>query len=400
MSRVRVGLAIGVSVAAARWVDARGNSRRWSRQLAAADDVARALAELAEQLRAAGGVSVAIALLPPLTRARRIALPAMSLDDRAAVVTRVAGRYFAGLETPVLCAVERGTNVVCVADGKRTVEVMDAARALGWEIEQVVPGHAAWLSAALGRWPELRRGPGDVVVAGSAEWTRLSVDDGRLALARRSREPLVATAGRQQLNLAMSAEDAADVAAGAVLEVRAFELVSDAQRRQRRDMARRASRWLIAAATLFLVGAAAAHRWGLARELDALTGARARLQPKVAAAMAARDSLATLNETLNAIESLEQSSARWTALLGRVATSLPREASLTSMRADGDSASFDGEAANASLVFSALRTAPGILAVSPAAPIRQETAPGAPPIERWMISTRVDHRAAVAGRRP
>jgi hypothetical protein len=116
--------------------------------------------------------------------------------------------------------------------------------------------------------------------------------------------------------------------------------------------------------------------------------------------MAARDSLATLNETLNAIASLEQSSARWTALLGRVATSLPREASLTSMRADGDSASFDGEAANASLVFSALRTAPGILAVSPAAPIRQETAPGAPPIERWMISTRVDHRAAVAGRRP
>ena len=395
MSRkTQLGLAVGERRIAAHWVDAAGQQHRSATLIpgeATLDGVLRSLAAI---LGLEGRVTVSVALLPPLVRARRVSLPPMSAADRALAITRTAGRHFLGLREPVVCVAESDGALVYAASVSTLECVHSSLEANGWRVERIVPAHVTWLRTALGRQPALRTAKGTVSVVTDGEVTSLEIDRGRLTLVRRT-----ATAPEGATLLAADPEGAANEAAAAARSTSDHEFVGPAERDRRASVVRSTSRWLYAAAAAGVVAAAGIHYAGLVRERDALREARAAIAPQVAAAMRARDSLSKLTTVVTAVDRLEQSSARWSAVISRMATTLPRQATLASLRAEGDSVRFDGDAEDAAAVFNALRTAPGVLSLRPSAPIRQEAGTDAKPVERWTITTRVDHRAAVRGNR-
>ena len=119
---------------------------------------------------------------------------------------------------------------------------------------------------------------------------------------------------------------------------------------------------------------------------------RSALRSRVSAAVAARETLDHLTRSVNAIQSLERRSPRWSATIARIAVALPRDASLIALRADGDSVSLEGQAGNAAAVFAALRSVPGFVDVRSTAPIRQELTVGQSSIERWSLAFRVNRK--------
>jgi Tfp pilus assembly protein PilN len=114
--------------------------------------------------------------------------------------------------------------------------------------------------------------------------------------------------------------------------------------------------------------------------------------------MTSRDSIQRVLDRVTAIADVERSAARWSAVLARIALTLPEDAELSSIRADADSLALDGQSNDASQVVSALRRTPGVKAVRVTAPIVRESSADGASVERWHIAVRVDPRAAVAAR--
>jgi hypothetical protein len=407
---MKIGLAIGADVVTAVWQSAAGEPKRWSCPIdppgPLVEALHRALNELRAELGDVIGVQVAVVLLPPLVRMRRIPLPPMSDDDARTAISRAASKYFLGISEPVICSVKRvarrgplADSVLAVAAASSIVDDVTAAvRGVGWRLDRIVPAHAAWLDEILRRWPDTRRGNSAISVAGATETTVLMVDDGQVALARRRRseaiaDPVIEPETRRCRRLTETAIDAAEIAAASASRTASFELIADAVRRTDARRAHQVSSWLIAASVLCILGAAAAYRVGLTLQLRAIDRERAVLKARVERALASRDSLTSLAATIKAVDALERSAPRWSATIGQVARALPDDASLGAFRADGDSASLEGQAKDAARVFTALRAAQGIVAVRPTAPVRQESSPGQPPVERWVLMTRVNHAA-------
>jgi hypothetical protein len=200
MSRVFVGVAIGADAIAAIW-RARGRAMEWNASLASdgrgvpSTDVLRfAFAPLAALLPSDARVTLAVAILPPLVRVRRIELPRMCDEDRRLAVSRAAERHFVGLAEPVMCAVERrqrsGSIVPFLAAAASNAFISDLeqiAGEYGWVVDRFVSAHVGWLVAAKKQSAELRRGDGRVIVPGTSETTVLIVRRGALAIARRLR---------------------------------------------------------------------------------------------------------------------------------------------------------------------------------------------------------------------
>jgi len=111
-----------------------------------------------------------------------------------------------------------------------------------------------------------------------------------------------------------------------------------------------------------------------------------------------RDSLQRVLERVAAVADLERSVARWSAVLSRIALTLPEDAELSSIRADGDSVALDGQSSDASRVVSVVRRTPGVRTTRVTAPIVRESSAGGTSMERWHLALRVDHHAAVAER--
>lgn len=396
MSRMELGLAIGADRVAARWIDSSGADRRWNADLGETRPLDHALGELADVIGTASRVSVTVAVLPPLARARHVTLPPMSARDRALAVGRMPARYFLGLAEPVaVVAAPRGQIVFAVSE--QTLRTIDAAMAAaGWQLDRVVPAYAAWRMAALKRWPAARRGSHDVVAAGDAEWTTITLADGEPQMIRRTRDPRSATGS---LLLADDAAAAAGEAAAFARSVTDVELVSADEAIRRSRSAGRAARWLTAAAALLLLAAGGVRHIGLLRERDAIIAQRAAMRTRVGAAMSERDSLSRVASVIVAVSRLEQTAPRWSAVVARAAAALPARSSFVSLRAEGDSARIEGEADDATAVFTRLQRAPGLLSVRPVGSIRQETGSDSRTIERWTVSAKVDHRRAVRGDR-
>jgi hypothetical protein len=413
MATVRVGIAIGERELVASWRGrgaGRIGDRAWNIALAdgpSRDALACGVSQLRQELGNPGRVVASLAILPPLARIRRIELPRMSDEDRRLAVSRSAERYFLGLGDCVLCAIEplgRGTRSAApfLAAGVSVgliANVSAVMMEIGWTIDRIVPAHSAWLSLALARWPSLRRGDASVVVKGSAETTVLQLKGGSLAMARRVRpcDPISTSASgdeppiRCQVISQDADEPAAAVAAHYVGRTRRLELVPEAERQVRTLRERRVVRHLVAAAAACMVFAAGAYRWSLARQLESVSAERAVLRVRVARAMAARDSLAELVRTASAIANLDASAPRWSAVLSRIAITLPTDALIDVFRGDADSVSMQGQATNAAAVFGALRGAAGVTSVRSNAPIRQELVAGHEASERWMLTLRVAH---------
>jgi hypothetical protein len=413
-SRLVVGVAIGVDSLTATWY-ARGGTMEWSASLARdghspppAEALRAAFADLRLRLPAVARTALAIAILPPLARVRRIELPCMSDDDRRLAVSRVAERYFIGLGELVVCAVERlkreGAVVPFLAAAVSCSFISDLeqiAGECGWLIDRIVPAHAAWVAAGATQWRELRRGDGRLAIPGARETTVLMIRGGGLCIARRVRRGAallsVEADAKRSLILGDGNRSAALIAADAARITRSLELTPDATRKARRNALVRVTRWLLCVAAACFVAACGVYRWGLSHHLAAIAVQRNALRPRVNAAVAARDTLDRLLRSIDAMQSREHAAPRWSSAVARIALALPGDASLIALRADGDSISLDGQAGDAASVFAALRSAPGLAGVRSTAPIRQELTIGQSSIERWTIALRVAENVAARG---
>jgi hypothetical protein len=413
-SRISVGVAIGVDSVAASWRTPEGMTE-WSTSIAhdghgslSAEILRSAFADLRVRLPFHARATLAIAILPPLARVRRVELPRMRDEDRRLAISRVAERHFVGLPTPVVCAIERQTRegsvvpfLVAAASSALIQDLEQAAAECGWIIDRFVPGQIVWMTTGMRRWRELRRGDGRLVVADTHETTVLMIRGGALSVARRSRpgaglSPDGAMASRSFI-LGDGTRSATLIAAGAASVTRSLQLVSDAARQARREAHLRVIRWLLCATAACVVAAGGVYRWGLSRHLSAIAIHRQAIRPRVTSAVAARDTLDLLLRSINAMRSLERATPRWSSAIARIVVALPQDVSLITLRADGDSVTLDGQAIDAASVFAALRSTPGVVDIRATAPIRQELAVGESSIERWTIALRVARIVAGQG---
>ena len=404
-----LGLAVGGDVLVAHWRGG-GKVRDWSRRLSDWDgprgeQLRGALGELRAIVGVHERVDLAVAVLPPDARVRAVTLPPMTADDARSAIARAGTKHFVGMAEPLVCAVAKrrttGEPVMAAAVSQTLLD--DLAAALpdpAWRIARAVPAQAVWADEARQRWPELRASGGEAAAASGAGVSVLVFENDKFALVRR--RPAGTTHPRM---LGADAAGAPDAAGAALIAARGarraggFELLPDEWRAAYARAARRLATTFAAAAAACVVASAGVYRWGLARELGAIDHERAAIRPMVDRAMAHRDSLASLSGTAQAIDALERGAPRWSAVVGQIARVLPAQASLTAMRADGDSASLEGQAKDASEVFAALRAAPGITSVRPTAPIREDAVPGQPPVEHWVLTAQVAHAATTRGTR-
>ena len=412
--RLSVGVAIGMDLISATW-RAQGRTVDWNASFAhdgggapSLESLRLAFADLRTRLPSPARVAVAVAILPPLARVRRIELPRMTNEDRRLAVSRTAERYFLGLSESVVCAVERRTReglavpFLAAAVSSRVVnDLQQAIGQLGWAIDRFVPAHSAWIAAARGRWSKLRRGDGTLVVSGDAETSVLMVRGGRISIARRLRTS-EASSAIESLGAPMTSmffiggqdgRSPALVAAEAARKTRSLELVPDSEVRARFNAQARTTRMLMGVSAACMLTSAGAYRWSLSHRVDAIVNQRSALHARVSQAVAARDTLAGLAGSNTSIGLLERSAPRWSAVFARIAVALPSDASLIGLRADGDSVNLEGQASNASAVFGAFRSAPGVIGVRATTPIRQELAFGKTSVERWTLALRVAHDA-------
>jgi hypothetical protein len=273
----------------------------------------------------------------------------------------------------------------------------------GLRVDRIVPAQAAWACWALRHSAPSRLCAATVGVYFTGEPTILELEHGALSRVRRHRAtdnfPPTGPERRWQAIGGADANESAPVAAAAAAGLtKHFEIVPDSVRRARLARERRIAAPLAAYAFIALVGAAVAFRWRLERQLSDVAARRSALQSHVSRAVTSRDSLQRNFELIAAVAEVERSAARWSAVLSRIALTLPEDAVLSSIRADADSLALDGQSSDASRVVSALRRAPGVKAARVTAPIVRESSVDSTSTERWHLEMRVDHRAAVAER--
>jgi len=271
----------------------------------------------------------------------------------------------------------------------------------GWIIDRFVTGQMAWMTAGMRQWRELRRGDARLVVADTRETTILMIHAGALSVVRRSRagvglQPDGATASRSFV-FGDGTRSAVQIAAGAASSTRSLQLIPDAVRQARGEGQLRVARWLLSVAVACVVAAGGVYRWGLSHHLSAVADQRKAIRPRVTNAVASRDTLDLLLRSINAMRSLESATPRWSSAIARIVVALPQDASLITLRADGDSVSLDGQASDGASVFAAFRSTPGVVDIRATAPIRQELAVGESSIERWTIALRVARVVAAQG---
>jgi hypothetical protein len=400
-------------------------------------DLADAMRELRDALGGDVG-GIAVSLLPPLVRMRRLELPPLTDEETRHVIERNAGRYFTDVREPQTVGVmrlshrlRRSNVVVAGAASARLVSaIRGAAAAAGWRVASIVPAHAAWVAGARAQWSQLGRDSAQLAVlredatelvriergaiaavrqfgATSARLEQLvdavadRGDDGgplplltigpdqrRDALAAPLRDRGIALGERAARWRAMS-ESPEAMAAAFAGDAAGFDLLPTVAHAVRDHRVRRMATWLTAAALfLFLIGEAAAL-WDAKRELAALEAQRATIRPAVSEVMEARGVIDAIQRRVAALGPIESGATHWSAVLAEVAGHLPRDAYLVNLRGAGDTLAVEGLAGRAAGAFSALERAPTIRAVQATDDIRRDVTPDGAAVERFAISARL-----------
>ena len=409
-------------------------------------DLVEALRALHEEA-APGGGSLAIALLPPLVRLRRLDLPPLTDVETRTVVERSASRYFTGVREPQGVAVSRmthrlrrsGTVIAAAAPSRLVSAVLHAASAAGWTVSSVVPAHAAWVAGARAQWGELGREAAQLAVLRADSTELLRLEHGQIAAVRQFGatrvdqlvEAVVETGGRSGAPLplvtigpeerrrqligplgergvelgeraarwrAMS-ESPEAMAAAFAADATTLDLMPAQAHAIRDATARRRAVLLGIAAAVFAIIGAAAQLWGARRELAVVQARRAEIRGAVSGATEARGSIELLQRRLAELGPIESQATRWSAVLAEVAAYLPRDAYLVSVRGGADTLTVEGLASSAAGVFERLERAPGIISVQPAGSIRRDVDDAGVTLERFTIAARLGRdTAAVAPR--
>jgi hypothetical protein len=418
MGLVVVSRAGGIEqIARATWDPASVASALASQDVAALVAVLRAA--FATARRDLGGGPLSIALMPAFAQVRTVELPPMRVDETRRVLARDAGRYFLDarcLQAIALGRLRRGAFPLAAATPDVLVDaVQRAAEAEGWGAEQVIPAPAAW-AASGGKL----KGERSVVVLEEGMVSVLRVDGGGLLAIRRVRggaaervaDALKSAVGSARVAISIAGpaataeataqalhdhgittpltviavDDAATFAARYAADAHDLVLNSARSAQMRATSRRKATHALLAVAVVLTVIGGALQLWGAQRERDALRAERLRLKPRVVRALALRDSVQHHRAGADAIQTIAEMSPRWSLVIAHMAVMLPEDAHLTALRASGDTVVVEGAAASAAEVVQALRAAPGIRAVRPLTPFRQERAPDRETIERFALA--------------
>ena len=407
-------------------------------------DLADALRELRDAVGGATG-AIAVSLLPPLVRMRRLELPPLTDEETQRVIERNAARYFTGVRDAQTVSVarmmhqlRRTTIVVAAAAPTRVVgAILGAARVAGWNVSAVVPAHAAWVAGARAQWSELRRESAQLAIlrddatelvriergavaatrqfsAASAHLAQLidaiadpsdgmgplplltiGPDQRRDALIVPLRERGIALGERAARWRAMS-ESPEAMAAAFAGQTREFDLLPREAHAARDARSRRAAiAMTVAAAALLLVGAAA-PLWDAKRELVAIDARRGEIREAVSKVAEARGTIDAIQRRVSALTPIESEATRWSAVLAEVAGHLPRDAYLVNVRGAADTLTVEGVASVAATTVAALERAPNIRAVRPAGEIRRDLTPEGVPVQRFTLTARVGGRDSSA----
>ena len=411
-------------------------------------DLEDALRNLREDVAPEGG-SLAVALLPPLVRIRRLDLPPLTDTETRRVIERGATKYFTGVREPQVAGIARvvhrlrrsGTVIAAAAPARTIAAVLDAARAAGWSVAAIRPAHAAWIAGARAQWAEVGRESAQLVILREETAELLRLEHGAIAGVRQfggisarldqlvdavieasdgvgplplltigpeeRRQMLVAPLGDRGIQLGDRAarwravsESPEAMAAAFAHEAKDLDLLPPQAHAARDATARRRAFQLAGLAAGFLVLGAVAQLWDVRRELASVQARRAEIRAAVNGASEARATIESLRRRLTTLAPLEADATRWSAVLAEVATYLPRDAYLVDVRATADSMVLEGIASRAAGVFDRLARAPGISGVRPAGSIRRDVTETGAPIERFSLSARVGRDSADASREP
>lgn len=407
-------------------------------------DLEDALRNLREDLAPEGG-TLAIALLPPLVRLRRLDLPPLTDAETRGVIERGASKYFTGVREPQVAGIARamhrlrrtGTVTAAAAPARVITAILDAARAAGWTVAAIRPAHAAWVAGARAQWSQLGGEVARLAVLRDESTELLRLEHGAIAGVRQfggtptrvdqlvdaviessegaaplplltigpddRRQLLVGPLADRGVQLgersakwrAMS-ESPEAMAAVFAHDGKELDLLPPQAHAVRDATSRRRAAYLAGAALLLLIVGAGAQLWDARRELAAVQARRAEIRAAVNGASEARAAIETLRRRLTALEPVEANATRWSAVLAEVAAHLPRDAYLVDVRTKADTVILDGIASQAAGVFQRLARAPGIASVTPAASIRRDVTDAGATIERFSIRARLSRDSAAA----
>lgn len=346
--------------------------------------------------------ALGIVIARPLAHLCTIAMPAMSREDGERVLARDWERHVIGVGPGAMSvAAERldaGGWRAAFVPSDVVEQVAAVAADAGIAALSIATADDILAAAGGGRGDAIivLRDAGGAVSATHARDGRahagraLPTGDADAALARFAagcgsvRAPVRfvdARAGRSALaTLASAAADAVPT-----LPVRSRSMQARARTRSSW-----ATRWLMAATIAALVVAPLVQRWRVDRALASVAAERRALAMQVAPALAARDSLALLQDVAVALAEREASASRVAGGLAAIALALPGGTTLSSLTVTGDSIAVEGESPRSATVYEALRRAPALGDVRLAAPLRQEVRSGAEgTVERFAFTARL-----------
>lgn len=369
-----------------------------------------------------------LAILPPLCEVRLLDLPGLREEEIERVLRRDSSRHFlAGGRSLTVGGIRLGSSgkalaapVLAAAVPANLLDAANtAAQVHGWEIDRIIPAHAAWWDAleSAGSGGKRSHGSltqllvaslGDAVHAirveenGSAQLRRFPASDleairevsgaptgGVLILGTRDERAgiseLLRVDGWSELRPGDGVADAREVAARGAADALP-EIVPAFIARKRLTRERGFTSRAFAAAAVLLIIAAGIYYWGAARAYASVRSERAQLRAVVAPALAARDSLDLLTSRLEDLAALEGQTSGWTAFMVELAVLLPPETHLVSLRAVGDTVVIEGAGGRAGEALEALRTTPLLRDVQLEGPIQRDLEGGTTARERFTVS--------------
>ena len=402
--RNEVGLAVGPDRIVAVRIASAGGERSadtvgtwaWGANAAERDGV---LVQVLTTLRERHGVAVVhVSLLPPLAEVRLVALPSLPSDELRAAVAPDLRRYIPADREPHVLQVtaqespegsSAQSHLLSIAALGLVESVLRASDAAGLEVRSIGAALLAWSQAS----------PRSDASAGPTWW---SVRRSARVDAWKASATSIDAIRRHPRRAGASAENAAEGSVLATDDDAAYRLAAAhaalpddrslwparVYEQRVRDRWRAARAWAIAAAALF-VAAVGVQWWSERAQLLVIDAERARLRPAVASAMARRDSLAMIERSLDRLRGFRSEPPRWLEILSAVEQSLPEDASLVTLRGNGDTLSVAGEADRAAPVLETLSASPAFSDVRAESPFQQRIEQGEVVAERFLIGARV-----------
>ncbi len=370
---------------------------------------------------------VHVALLAPHCDARLVALPPLRASEAMAVLRRDAARHFVGGTGARVVTVqlqphqEAGTTAPMLAAAAPLAlleMIRDAVQNAGWQLERIVPAQGAWIAGLPADVVKRARGERCLIVAtdsdavhvldvgaGVRDMRRVPsawVDEFAAAVGKgpgvaivhasgveRDRLVRVLAASGWRIDGGDQAMDSGAAAAAECAHLSAMELTpptlaADRRRRQRQFAVRAA-----AAGVALLAGVAVAELWGARRELDAIRARRAAIHDEVTPLMAARDSVARLQEWTGRITTLDEQSPRWSRALFDIAMLLPEDAHLTLFQTSGDTLRAEIEGLRAGEALQSLRPAASLTSIRMEGVVERDLEEGTTSTERFRFMARL-----------